>query len=300
MRLLPSPFDETGIGRTDMAMEERQTQIREGAGLEESRLNVEFIEWLRKWSTPAIVVLALIAAGFFLYRRVEQSRVAHESRAYVELSQVISARNPSPEALKNIAADYDNVGAVGSLARLRAADVYLRAVRLGLRVAVNTDPGPDSDLNEDGTPKNLEDVLTEDDRRRYLAEAEALYRHVYEHASKGQDRTLLRIDAAFGLAAVAESRGEFDLARRLYTEIQDLAKARGLTLHANLAATRLDTLDALASPMRLYARADLPPDPEPPAFELPEPIRLTPPEELDPGSIIGPPPGEPAGEPPPP
>ncbi len=281
-----------------MAMEERQTQIREGAGLEESRLNVEFIEWLRKWSTPLIVILAVIAAGFFLYRRIEQSRIAHESRAFVEYTQAATGANPSPEALKSIAEEYEGVGSVSEMARLRAADVYMRAVRLGLRLAVNVDPGPNSDLNEDGTPKNLEDLLTPEDRTRYLNEAQALYRRVYDDIAGDVTRALIKIDATFGLAAVAESKGEFDLAQRLYDEIEKLAEARGLTPQRNLAKARRETLSELASPPRLYSLAELPAEPAPPEPE-PEPIRLLPPGELDPGSLIGPPAGgETPSEPP--
>ena len=48
-------------------MEERQTQIREGAGLEESKLNVEFIDWLQRWSTPILLLVAGAALGMGLY-----------------------------------------------------------------------------------------------------------------------------------------------------------------------------------------------------------------------------------------
>ena len=282
-----------------MAMEERQTQIREGAGLEESRLNVEFIEWLRKWSTPLIVILAVIAAGFFLYRRIEQSRIAHESRAFVEYTQAASGANPSPEALKSIAVEYEGVGSVPELARLRAADVYMKAVRLGLRLAVNTEPGPNSDLNEDGTPKNVEDLLTPEDRTRYLNEAQTLYRRVYDDVGADVSRALVKVDATFGLAAVAESKGDFDLAGRLYEEIERLADSRGLTPQRNLAKARRETLSELASPPRLYSLSELPAQPAP-QEPAPEPIRLLPPELRDPASLIGPPTGgETPSEPPP-
>lgn len=291
-----------------MAMEERQTQIKEGAGLEESRLNVEFIDWLRKWSTPLIVILAVIAAGFFLYKRVQQARIAHEARAFAEYTLASASRNPSPEALKSIAQEYDDVGAIGSLARLLAADTYLRSVRLGLRLAVNTDPGPDSDLNPDGTPKDPEDLLRPEDRERYLAEAEALYRHVYQTSHGSPAKVLVRVDASFGLAAIAESRGDLDLARRIYNEIESEARAAGLVTQAKLAAARAETLHEIAEPPVLYARADLPPEPVNPMFTLPEMIEIPappeeqgeigPPVEFPPIEIPTPPTGEPAQDPP--
>ena len=45
-------------------MDERQTQIREAAGLDESRLNTEFVEFLRKWGPIALGVLAVAALAF--------------------------------------------------------------------------------------------------------------------------------------------------------------------------------------------------------------------------------------------
>ena len=40
-------------------MDERQTQIRQGAGLEESRINTEFLDFLNKWSSPVLIVIGL-------------------------------------------------------------------------------------------------------------------------------------------------------------------------------------------------------------------------------------------------
>jgi hypothetical protein len=42
-------------------MDERQTQIRERAGLEEARYNQDFIEFLRRFGTPILMVAAVIA-----------------------------------------------------------------------------------------------------------------------------------------------------------------------------------------------------------------------------------------------
>ncbi len=41
-------------------MDERQEQVQVGAGLQESRLNTDLINWLNKWGSHILSVVALI------------------------------------------------------------------------------------------------------------------------------------------------------------------------------------------------------------------------------------------------
>jgi hypothetical protein len=118
-----------------MAEDRRLAEIREGAGLQEARLNVEFIEFLRKWSTPLLLVLAALAVGYFLWNKQKEARAARVDEAYSQLNQSRETASPSPDALRRIAEDYKNVVGVHLLAKLTAADEYL-PVRLGGRVGV--------------------------------------------------------------------------------------------------------------------------------------------------------------------
>src|SRR5262245_21418617 len=110
-------------------MEERQTQIREAAGLEESKLNVEFIDWLRRWSTPAMGLVVLVALGFVVSNRIEKSRAAAVDKAFEEFAAAADQANPSPETLKTLATENSGIRGVPLMAEMRAADIYLDSAR---------------------------------------------------------------------------------------------------------------------------------------------------------------------------
>jgi tetratricopeptide (TPR) repeat protein len=272
-------------------VEDRHTEITEGAGLEESRLNEEFIEWLRQWSTPLLVFFAVLALGFFGMRKLEQAKIDKVNRAFQEMELAAAGPNPSPESLKQVAEEFGKIRAVPHLSRLKAADIYLQAVRSGLRVGVVYDPtNPEqSDLNEDGTVKDPEFLLTDEDRASYLSEAESLYRRVAEDTDGEKFGVWHAIPAHYGLATVAECRGDFDEARRQYQRVIELDKSAGGKDQAEIAQHRIDTLDEIQNVPPLYSMTELPPLPEPPA----PPTAETPGGEgdasaVEPGGEVGP------------
>lgn len=244
-------------------MAEDNRSIREGAGLVESRLNVEFIDWLRKWSTPMLAVVAVIALAYFAQQKVKERRQVRVAEAFSQLEQASSGMNPSPESLKAVAEEFGDVRAVGSLARLRAAETYLRAVRQGVKVSVNLDTSipQTADIESDGTLKDATNAITEDDRRAYLAEVEALYTAVLNDNAGNTHRALLALQAAYGLAAVAESRGEIEKARAHYARAREIAAAGGFPLHVSIAQRRSDGVEQLTRPVRLYHKSELPAEP---------------------------------------
>lgn len=233
-----------------MAMEERQQQIRERAGLEESRLNTDLIDWLRKWSTPILLVVAAIAGGYILYQRMHEAGRAQTNRAFQELEAVTAAPNPNPVSLRGIAEQYSDVKGVSILARLAAADAYLQSVRMGVR--------PGAVLNPDGTLADAADALSAEDREQYLREAAGLYDGVLRETERMKGGAIHAIGALFGLAAVAESRGELDQAKGHYERIVAYAEGAGFPNYATLARTRAETVGALAEAPQLHAAADLP------------------------------------------
>ncbi|MDX2132793.1 MAG: hypothetical protein SFY69_12155 [Planctomycetota bacterium] len=256
-------------------MDERQAQIRERAGLEESRLNVEFIDWLRKWGTPLLFLAAAASAVVWAKNYFERSGKEKVDRAFIELHQASGQGNPNPDALAAVAAEYDGVRAVGLLARLEAADAYLRAVARGLKVgAVIT---LDAQGNPTGELQNADDVLTDADREQYLARAGTLYAEVYERAKNEPARVLLALNAMYGMAAVHESRGELEDARRWYEQIADLTKDGTYSMHAAVALRRITSMDRLKEPLVLPTRAQVPTPPQPQAVTPPVPVTVPPP-----------------------
>lgn len=265
-------------------MDDRQRQIRESAGLEEGRLNQDFIDWLRKWSTPILVVVAIGAVAYWGYERWERSKVAEVNQAFQEFEQAGSSENPSPESLMRVAEEFDGVRSVAPMARLQAADAYLQAVRVGVK--------PGSALNPDGTLAAPEDALTPEDRTRYLDEAAGLYQRVADSTGSNPAKALLTLEATYGLAAVAESREAYDEAQRHYERIIELADRAQFPTHAQIARDRIAALPSLAQLPTLYALSDLPPLPQPVQPQMPtlQPLEGPPPGVVIPeaGTTFGP------------
>lgn len=273
-------------------MDERQAQIRERAGLEESLLNVEFIEWLRKWGTPLLMVAALASGGYWLKAKWAKSTQEKTDRAFAEFE---SARGrgttPSPEALLAVAADYDGVKAVPDLARLEAADAYLDALRRRVKVGavLKTDAGG----QRTGELDRPEDELTSEDRKIYLDKAAELYNAVLQNSENKSGRFLMSVNAMFGLAAVEESRENFDQARVWYEKIASATQDTSFDPFAKVALRRITRLDLLKEISPIPTRSEVPKPPEPEVKpEIPPP-----PPAAQPGATPGAPEGTPPATP---
>lgn len=232
-----------------MALDERQQRIKEGAGLEESRLNVEFIDWVRRWSTPALAVVAAVVLAYLLYERWQQSRQAEIGRAFSQLDALTASLSPSPDSLKALAEEFAGIRGVPHIARLRAADIYLQAARRGVK--------PGAALTPEGTPRDPADLLTDEARERTLAEAQRLYQMVWDATRPDRGQALHAIGAGYGLAAVAECRGDTSGAADAYKRVIGVATEAGLAGQAEIARARAESLSTLHKP-RLFSAAELP------------------------------------------
>ncbi len=232
-------------------------QIREGAGLEESRINEDFVELLKKYSTPALLILVIIAAGYFGLNYYRELQARALDTAFTELDQALRAG--SPDGLLAVAQAHEGQRAVATIARLNAADIHLASARTGLAVGVTN-----ADLNPDGTPRNESDLLTPEQRADQLDQAARLYQRVIDDAA-GQEVgvNITAINAMFGLAAVAEMRGDTEAAATWYTRIADRAAAAGLARLEQTARQRKESLGALADAPALYSLSQLAAPPPP-------------------------------------
>ncbi|GJM20024.1 MAG: hypothetical protein DHS20C14_22370 [Phycisphaeraceae bacterium] len=231
-------------------MDERQAQIKEGAGLEESRINQDFVDFISKWSTPVLFLLALAMLGWWGYGKLQQMKEAHVAEAFGAYNAAIAGDNPSPDSLRRVADEYADVPGLAAMARLRAAEVYLESVWLG------TQPG--AELTPSGALLNAEDALTDEDTENFLAAADEEYRKVLDAAEK-DDRYVHALSAMWGRAAVAGSRGDMEGASALYTRIEQFANAEGDELQARLAARKRDSLSEFAQTPKLFGPDELPP-----------------------------------------
>lgn len=239
--------------------------IREGAGLDESRLNTEVIDAIQKYGAWVLIAAAVALGAYSGLQYLERQRAEAHATAHTELSDALDAG--SPDRLLSVATLHDEYGAVGIRARLRAADLYLESCRIGLV--------PGAQLTPESAPASDADVLSDEQKTEQLTKAERQYQDAYNKAKATEHYALHTVSALYGLAAVAESRGELDKARTFYTEIVERCDKADLPLPGAEAKQRLASLDTLPAEPLLYARADVlalapPPTPEPVPVTVPE------------------------------
>lgn len=232
-------------------MDDRQTKIRAGAGLEESRINTELVDFLNKWSSPVLIVIGLIGLGWFGLNYMQRAKVAKLNNAFAAYESTVAGGNPSPASLRNIATEYAGVGAVGELALLRTVDLYLRAAISGVEPGAELDPMTRLPVNET-------DLLDADRARGYLSQARDLSRQVAQSTERAAGRELIRVQALMRLGAAEEGLGQIEQAKAAYARAGEVARAAGfpeLGLVADARAERAGTLTDVPS---LPARASLP------------------------------------------
>lgn len=253
-------------------MDNRTDQIREGAGLDESRINQDFIDMLQKWSTPALFLIAAVVLAYWGWGYLKDRENAKINEAYAEVAGSVdyTVQNPSPTTLAAIRAEYGDVGAIGPMTALREADVYLEAAIKGVA------PGSELELDENNELTGTyaeEDLLSEEEAASYLERAEGLYREVATSEKGGEAWAIHRLGGWFGLAAVAESQGDAEGAKAAYESAKALATEAGFMIWAQIADERLATVGEMVTPVKLVSQSQLPelPEPEVPAeTETPE------------------------------
>lgn len=235
-------------------MDDRQTKIREGAGLEDSRVNQEFIDFLSKWSTPFCVLLLVAAGVYWGLNVLERNRVARIDQAFSDYEAVIADGNPSPNSLRSIASDAQDKGArsVPEMARLREVDLYLGAVAIGLEPGAQLNPETRDVADE-------ADIIDDEARERYLALAESTAKQVLASTEGDADKAVLTMQALSRLASVEESRDAYDAARAYYERLGTLAESESFPSIKTFADERIAGLDALAGVGELPTNAQVPP-----------------------------------------
>jgi hypothetical protein len=242
-------------------MDKKIEGLTEGAGREESRINQDFIDFLSKWSTPVLLVMAALAVAYWGWNQYKAMQITKVNKATTAYTAATAGGNPNPDTLDMVAREYAGVRSVGELASLDLADIYLLAVQRGLEPGAEFEPGtqlPDGDK------------LTDERRASYLDKADMLYASVAESARSVAGKEELTIEAAFGLAAVAESRGDNDTARKHLELAKEAADKGGFTVLALAAEKRIADLDKMTT-LVLFDEDALPPLPEitpPPAPEI--------------------------------
>lgn len=229
-------------------MDERQAQIKEGAGLEDSRINTEFIDFLSKWSTPFFLLLLVGAVAMFGYRKLNDMRIAAIDQAYLDYDLATAGGNPSPSTLALLGEDYLDTRSVGLLAKLDEADIYLNSARAGIAPGSQPDP-----LTGEPAP---EDVLTPEQVSSYLTSAGNAFGVVLANAET-DNKPVFAVSAAFGSAAVLGSQGDTAGAKAMYEKAKSIAEGASMPLLVQIATDRAENIESLPD-LTIYAEADLP------------------------------------------
>jgi tetratricopeptide (TPR) repeat protein len=214
---------------------ERLSGVHRSEGSTESRVNEEFVDWLKtKGPTYLLIGLAVLAA-YLLWVNYSRSQETRQSDAWYNLQQAEISGMPS--SFESVAEQYGNVDSIAPLARLRAAQKLIEAVQRNVPVGTGIDDDPDAHLPES-------------ERENYLARAERLYREVLEaDRGRGRDLTLMAIKALNGVAAVAEARGDIEQAQSYYEQAAQRAERDypHLAAQARRRAANADQVGRIAS-----------------------------------------------------
>jgi predicted negative regulator of RcsB-dependent stress response len=208
-------------------MDKRLKDIQQGT-LTESRLNSDFLFWLKEKGPNWLLAALLVLCAVLGYNWWEQRQRAARDAAWSEL-----AAAATPQALVEIAERQGTVDAIATLATLDAADRYLEAIRSGKRFD-----------REAGAP---DAAVTPELRAQYLDEADRLYTRAASRLDgRPAPETILLASAWFGRAAVAESKGDLATAESHLKTAQAAVKEAYPAVAAT-ADERIATLAALSS-----------------------------------------------------
>ncbi|TVQ31847.1 MAG: hypothetical protein EA376_07615 [Phycisphaeraceae bacterium] len=222
-------------------MDDRERQITEGAGLQESRYNTEFIEWLNRWGSVILLGVLVVALAWMGWRWWGNHQTTLLNRAFLDLDAAVEASNP--DGLLSVAQEWRGRGSIYELATLKAAEVYLESARRGLV------PG--------GVPGEADDLVDEPQRRSYLSQAEELFQDVLGRTQNRDEMTHHYLSALSGLASVAMSLGDHDRARELLQRTVDASEEKGFGELARWTRQRLDRFDEVVSQPPLLSVDDI-------------------------------------------
>lgn len=232
---------------------ERLKEVHQ-SDLTEGRINQEFVDWLQTKGMSWLLVVLVGLCAYFAMIRWQHHRVNYQAEAWTALQ-----KEQLPSSLESVADKYPDVGAVAQLARLQAANEYLRAVQAGKMLSSDNDPQAKGDLSEV-------------DRAKYLDRADDLFAKVVQADDKSPQKTLVVVNALNGRAAVAESKGDADKAKQYYNEAAQRATAQFPNL-AEKARQRAQSVGDVSQPVTLPSRAELmaiQQKHKPPALDPPE------------------------------
>ncbi len=206
-------------------MDRQRLQQVHQSEVTESRINEDFVEWLKTKAPQWLLAILVGIAAYMAIIRWKEHRSNREDAAWQAL---VTASLPG--AKEDVADEHGDVFAVAQLAWLAAAQQLLQAV--DRNQPLGADPNDTTLL-----------PLTAEQRDQYLDRIDGLCQKLLlTDTSKSLPMTLHAVNAMKTLAAAAEARGELDEARRWYEEAAERAEFYYPSLAAQ-ARRRGETVD---------------------------------------------------------
>jgi hypothetical protein len=211
--------------------------------LTESRVNDDFVFWLKKNGSNYLLVVLLVAVGIMGWNWWKEKEIAKTATAWSDL-----AATTVVEGYEQLAKDHADVPKAAMIAYLTAGDMRLRQLQTG-ELAPKSGETPAVPLDEEG-------------RKIVLAAADENYAKAAEIAVRlaGGSRpnaALVVLPTLFGRAAVAESRDDLEASRKFLEDASALAGERWPRFK-EIADARIAGLGALANPIALPLASALP------------------------------------------
>ncbi|MFM9958882.1 MAG: hypothetical protein ACKVZJ_12495 [Phycisphaerales bacterium] len=235
-------------------MEQRQQQVQVGAGLQESRLNTDLINFLQKYGGYAVYLLLAIVLIYVGRNWWNQRQENARDLAFADLRAAADTGNPA--SLMDVANNHPN-GSVAAMARVSAAGLYVDLARKGLKPGANfMSPAPEDKLDEAG-------------KRNMEAEASKLIDAIL--ADKSAAPTLHQ-QARWFKATLQADAGQVDEAVKTMEQVASTAKSMGFPDQEAKANERIVTLKRVATLKPVFSRNDLPESAREPVAVVPQPV----------------------------
>ncbi|MCH2152054.1 MAG: hypothetical protein MK089_01795 [Phycisphaerales bacterium] len=217
---------------------ERLQQVQQ-SDLSESRVNEDFIVWLKN-SGPWYLLAVLVGIAVYLYLiNLQRAELQAREQGWFEYQEA-----GMPSSLEDVAQRHAEIDGLGTLARLKAANTYMLSLQTNLAVGSNI---------EEGT------TLTDEERTENLDNAQRLYEQIVQRDDGQIGTVITTVSALNGLAAIAESRGDVEQAKSYFEKAAARAEPYYPAL-ADVARTRAANADQFSEDIEL---------PLPPAAALP-------------------------------
>ena len=209
------------------------------ADLSESQVNEDFVHWLKTKGPSYLLIVMIVIVSYLFYVRYQQGNIAHRAEAWI--AYIEASATGLPTSHEDVAQSYAGIDSIQELGLLTAGDAYLQAIVLNQTI---------------GSTNNIATSLSDEDRTFYLEKADNLYGLVVANDDNTDASALFVTSGLNGRAAIAESRGDIDAAKKFY----EAAALRIESLYPAIAKQAMDrakTIDSLADAVVLPTDEDV-------------------------------------------